>query len=278
MKANSKFKSSVFSLLFSDPDVLRELYCAIKGVSLPDDLPVVINTLEDALFMDQVNDISFEIGGRLVVLVEHQSTINPNMAIRLLAYIGRVYEKIVEGRSIYSKKQISIPQPEFFVLYNGADPFPDEETLKLSSLFMSVEPLGLPEKPSPVLELEVKVLNINEGRNEGIAKKCLHLSHYSAFTAKVRELRNAGGSLAEAMKEAVNYCLSHDILKEFLEKQATEVHSMLIAEWDMDEALAVRYEEGCEEERKKWQGVVAEKDTALAEKDALIAELRAKLP
>ena len=73
MKANTKYKNSVFSFLFSDPDVLRELYCALKGVSLPKDIPVVINTLEDVLFMDRINDISFEIGGRLVVLVEHQS-------------------------------------------------------------------------------------------------------------------------------------------------------------------------------------------------------------
>ena len=198
MKANTKFKNSVFSLLFSDPDVLRELYCALKGLTLPDDVPVVINTLEDALFMDQVNDISFEIGGRLVVLIEHQSTINPNMALRLLMYIGRIYEKIIKDKNIYSKKQIYIPQPEFFVLYNGADPFPDESLFKLSDLFMDVEPLGLPEKANPVLELEVKVLNINEGKNENIVKKCRFLSQYSVFTAKVREYKNSGYNLQEA--------------------------------------------------------------------------------
>ena len=43
-------------------------------------------------------------------------------------------------------------------------------------------------------------------------------------------------------------------------------------------ALGHARREGEKAERKKWQGVVAEKDTALAEKDALIAELRAKLP
>jgi hypothetical protein len=46
--------------------------------------------------MDKVNDISFEIGGKLVVLIEHQSTINPNMPFRLLMYISRVYEKIMK--------------------------------------------------------------------------------------------------------------------------------------------------------------------------------------
>jgi len=67
MHANVKYKDSVFSLLFSDPDLLRELYCALTGVDLPKDTPVVINTLQDVLFMDRINDISFEIGGKLIV-------------------------------------------------------------------------------------------------------------------------------------------------------------------------------------------------------------------
>ena len=32
MNANIRYKNSVFSLLFSDPDALRELYGAIEGV------------------------------------------------------------------------------------------------------------------------------------------------------------------------------------------------------------------------------------------------------
>jgi len=35
MGANTKYKNSVFSFLFSDPDLLRELYCALEGVNLP---------------------------------------------------------------------------------------------------------------------------------------------------------------------------------------------------------------------------------------------------
>ena len=63
--------------------MLRELYCALNGISLPPDAPVSINTLDNVLFMGFVNDISFQID-ELVVLIEHQSTINPNMALRLL--------------------------------------------------------------------------------------------------------------------------------------------------------------------------------------------------
>ena len=36
-----------------------------------------------------------------------------------------------------------------------------------------------------------------------------------------------------------------------MEKNATEVMNMLITEWKMEDALAVRYEEGLEDEREK---------------------------
>jgi len=247
MIVNNKFKNSVFTMLFSDPDLLRELYCALEGVSLPPDVPVTINTLENALFMGQINDVSFEIGGKLVVLVEHQSTINVNMALRLLMYAGRVYEKIIEGRNIYSSKRLSIPRPEFFVLYNGTDPFPDNEIYRLSDSFESLKELGLEEKDFLSLELVVRVVNINEGRNGAIASRCKKLAEYSAFVAKARAFVKEFGSREEAVKEAVKYCKKHGILKGFLKLHAAEVLGMLFTEWNLDDAIAVAREEALED-------------------------------
>ena len=251
MPANAKYKDSVFSLLFSDPDLLRELYCALEGVTLPIDTPVTINTLNDVLFMDRINDISFEIGGKLVILIEHQSTINPNIPLRMLMYIARVYEKMIGDRNIYASKRISVPFAEFFVLYNGTAPCPDEQILKLTDLYEKPYSLGLLAKESPALELVVKVININHGRNAAIAGKCKALAWYSAFIAKVRELEKEYGDRTAAVKRAVVYCRDHDILKEFLEKYGTEVLNMLMTEWRMEDALAVRYEEGLEEGLEK---------------------------
>ena len=236
-------------MLFSDPALLRELYCALEGVSLPPDAPVSINTLEDVLFMDLINDISFEIDGKLVVLIEHQSTVNPNMALRLLMYIARIYEKIVEGKNVYSSKELSIPRPEFFVLYNGTKPYPDEQTLRLSDAFEKLKGLGLPEKDFPALELVVKVININEGRNREIAERCKKLSEYSAFVAKARVFEKELGNREEAIKEVVKYCEKHDILREFMKQHGTEVLSMLYTEFKFDDFLAVRCEEAWEDGR-----------------------------
>jgi hypothetical protein len=43
---NIRYKDSVFSFLFSDPDVLRELYGALEGIALDPSAPITINTLK----------------------------------------------------------------------------------------------------------------------------------------------------------------------------------------------------------------------------------------
>ncbi len=238
MSVNNKYKNSAFVTMLSKPDVLRELYCALNGVSLPPDTPIEINTLENVLYMDFNNDISFEIGGKLVILIEHQSTINPNMALRLLLYVTRILEKKTQGRTLYSKRRLAIPSPEFFVLYNGTDPFPDNAVLRLSDLFEKPEDLGLPEKTRPFLELEVRIININEGRNAEIVNRCKKLAEYSFFVDKVRQLKKELGNLEEAMKKAIKYCEKHDIMKEYLEIYGSEVLNMLLEEWYMEDAIS----------------------------------------
>jgi len=49
------------------------------------------------------------------------------------------------------------------------------------------------------------------------------------------------------------------------------------ARHDEAQAMSNARKKGEESERKKWQGVVAEKDTALAEQAALIAKLQAQV-
>ena len=137
MDANRKYKDTLFSKLFSNPSRLREIYNALADTDYNDDTPIEINTLEDAFFNDLKNDVSFIIGGKSVVLVEHQSTPSKNMPLRFLLYIARLYEKITDDRTLYREKLLKIPTPEFIVLYNGIKPFPAEMTLKLSDAYMA---------------------------------------------------------------------------------------------------------------------------------------------
>jgi hypothetical protein len=249
MGINAKYKDSLFSFLFSDPDALRELYSAIEGVPLDPALPITINTLSGVLYMARYNDISFTIGNKLVILIEHQSTINPNMPLRLLLYIARVYEQILEEGNkgnLYREKLIRIPFPEFIVLYNGTKPYPDQVTLKLSDAFEAIGGLTGGRAAAPELELTVRIYNINQGHNEEIARRSGRLEGYSAFIGKVREYRETMPP-EEAMKAAVEYCIAHKILSAFLTKHSSEVINMLLTEWNWDDAREVWQEEAREE-------------------------------
>ncbi|MDR2477573.1 MAG: Rpn family recombination-promoting nuclease/putative transposase [Treponema sp.] len=269
VSVNREHKSSVFSFVFGHEDTLRELYSALKGVHLPLDLPLKIDTLEDALFKTKINDISFEIGDKLVVLIEHQSTINPNMPVRLLSYIARIYEKILSGKKnakLYGKKGLSLPRPEFIILYNGLDSCPDTMTIRLSESFADVASLGLPKDAPPDLELVARVYNINKGHNQAIVQRSEKLNGYAAFIAKVRDCeaellggKKRGGFSKEdraniekaAMEKAVKWSITHNILKDFMETHGTEVINMLFDEWKLEEALVVEREEGRAEGREE---------------------------
>jgi hypothetical protein len=244
MGVNREYKNSVFSWLFSEPETLRELYGALAGVSVDPAVPVTINTLEGVLFKARMNDISFEIGHRLVILLEHQSTINENMPLRILLYIARIYEGITGKRDIYRERRIALPFPEFIVLYNGTAPCPEEGLLKLSDAYVNPGELGLGGGDFLPLEVKVKVYNINRGHNEGILKRSRTLEAYSSFIAAVREHEGEVKNREEAMELAVKECIGKGILREFLERHGTEVINMLMTEWDWDEAFAVQREEG----------------------------------
>ncbi|GHU15326.1 hypothetical protein FACS1894163_01640 [Spirochaetia bacterium] len=258
MGVNRTYKDSVFSWLFSEPAVLRELYGAIEGVTLPQDVPININTLESVLFKGQMNDISFVIADTLVVLIEHQSTINENMPLRLLLYLAEIYKKITGDEDLYREKRISLPRPELIVLYNGTKPYDDEKILRLSNSFKDASFLSPGLKAAPELEVIAKVYNINQGRNESILRKCKTLDWYSAFIAKVREYKVETGDDTAAMKRAVKYCIEHEILKDFLKDHSTEVINMLLDEWNWDIALKVHREEAREEGREEGQNAVLE--------------------
>ena len=88
--------------------------------------------VENALYLNFQNDISFGVNGKVLVLTEHQSTINRNMPLRSLLYIGRTYEQLVPVRERYRKEMVKLPMPEFYTFYNGTEKLKqqDAKTLK----------------------------------------------------------------------------------------------------------------------------------------------------
>ena len=236
LPANRTYKDSLFSLYLSDPQRLIEVYNAIADTDYPPDTPVQMNTLEDVLFKNQINDLSFELDNQMVVLIEHQSTVNENMALRLFLYCARVYEKILKRRALYKKKRVMLSVPRFIVLYNGKEDYPEHGEQYLSESYKV-------KQENLALELKVDIYNINYEKAPEIIARSKSLNDYSLFVHTVKMGVQEGRTFDEAVEDAVVYCIRNDIMKEFLELHGSEVSNMLLSEWNMDEALEVTQEE-----------------------------------
>ena len=243
MNTNKNYKDSVFTKLFSNKKELLNLYNAIKDTNYNiNDTDINIITLENILFMDRKNDLCFTINDKLVVLIEHQSSINNNMPLRFLFYITREYEKIIDDKNIYKSNLIKIPTPEFIVLYNGKNEYPKSNKLYLSDAFYYKDNLNL--------ELVVDVININYDVHNIILDKSNTLNGYSYFVYLVREYQKQFKTKIEksdlleySIKKAIETCIEKNILNDFLKSNGSEVINMLSVEFNLDVAKEVWKEE-----------------------------------
>ena len=241
VKTNREYKSSMLIQLLSKKENLLETYGALKNKTFSKDTEVLITTLSDALFMERMNDISFVIEDKIVVLIEQQSTVNYNMPIRAAIYLGRIYEKLLKEESIYQEKKIPLPKPEIIVLYNGKDKMPEQQELRLSDAFKD-----FCDGEIPNMECIVKIININKGFNEELANRSETLKGYESFVYFVRE-HEKSMSRSLAIQKAVDDCMRQDILRDFLRDNASEVRNMLFTEWNWDTAKRVWQEEARED-------------------------------
>jgi len=232
---NRKYKDSVFVDLFSEDEKAKEnflsLYNALHGTELTDIEQLKNIRLDQVLYMSFYNDVSYLVDNKIIVLAEHQSTINPNMPLRCLEYISRLYETLFESKEKYSRKLLPIPRPEFYVFYNGEETFPCDKTLKLSDAFIE-------KTEDTSLELTVKVININHQNRHPVLENCQTMQEYSIFVETVRKWKEIDPQ--NGFQKAVEECIENNILRDYLKRKTKEVLNMLLAEYDYETDIAVQ--------------------------------------
>lgn len=218
------------------PEHAADLYRALEhGENVrPED--IAFTTLEGVLFLARRNDMAFTAKKKVLVIGEHQSTLNLNMPLRSAIYYGRTMERLVPQRDIYKSKRILIPTPEFYVFYNGTQKQPAERILKLSDAFLE-------KTDSPMLQLKVRMININPSAGHPILQKSRSLYEYSFFIQRIRECMKNGLTRGNAIKHAMNQCLAEGIMTDFIQDYGSEVTNMLFGEFNLEDAMEVWKEE-----------------------------------
>lgn len=251
-KENVQCKNSVFVDLFYEDESAEAndiaLYNALHDEPLPPGTTIEKIRVDNKLYMNFKNDVSFGIGGKILVFGEHQSTVNENMPLRSLLYLGRAYEQMVPVQDRYRRKLIKIPKPEIYTFYNGKEKWEKEKILKLSDAFMV-------QDEESAVELKVKMININPEENHEVLERCRVLKEYSIFVDTIRKYQNLGEE--ESYRKAIEECIEKDVLAEYLRKKGSEVVNMLMSEYNYEQDIKVQREEAFEEGQKLGQKCMA---------------------
>lgn len=215
------------------------LYNALNDSHYTDESELYINTLDDLIYISVKNDVSFIIGNYMN-LYEHQSSFCPNMPVRGLIYLTRLYKAYIDmnGLNIYGTKLIKLPKPRYIIFYNGTEEHEDVEELRLSDAF---------DGDGSCLELVATMYNINYGHNQELMEQCRMLSDYAYFVSRVRNYNDEGYSVEKAVDLACTECIEKNVLREFLLKNRSEVVSMFLVDYKPSLQRKMDREEGREE-------------------------------
>ena len=219
-----KIKDSIFTNLFQDKKYLIRLYKTLH----PEDSDVTEDdikdvTLKHVLVDADYNDLGFSVGGRLVIMVESQSTWTLNIIIRALMYLIQTYHDFFKRtkQNLYGSKKVDMPKPELYVICTGEKPKNPPDTISLSKDFFDGERIAV--------DAEIKVL-YQEDENSIIGQ-------YIIFCKVYNEQRKKYGQTKKAVTETIRICKNRNVLKEYLENKEQEVVDIMMTLFDDEQVL-----------------------------------------
>ena len=226
-------KDSVFTSLFREPKYLLQLYQALH----PEDLEATEDSIKNVtitnVLLDQYyNDVGFQIGEKLIILVEQQSSWSINIVVRCLLYLAQTYQEYFEStkQNVYGSKKLELPRPELYVIFTG------NRKTRPEYLYLSKEFFGGDDSV-----LDVKVKMIYDGKEGDI------INQYVAFTKIYNEQVKLHGRTREAVLETIRICKDQNVLSEYLSGREKEVVDIMMTLFN-EEYILKTYVESREKE------------------------------
>ena len=241
-KVNKKYKDRVFKFIFGRNKAWAlSLYNAVNGSNYTDPDALEFNTIDEILYIGMQNDVSFLLFFVLSIW-EHQSTFNPNVTIRMFLYAAQLYDKYMTEHNCYrySKNLIKLPRPKCICFYNGIEDQPEKMILKLSDAFKQ----DGEEVVDSDIEVTVRMLNINYGKNKALMEACKPLMEYSWLVENIRQNNKILKNIEKAVDKALDEMPDDFVIKKFLLMNKAEVKGMFLTEYDEKKILDQERQEG----------------------------------
>jgi len=218
-----------------------DLYNVLNGTNYTDPDALELNTIENVIYIKMYNDVSFLVDSQMT-LYEQQSETNSNMPLRGLFYFAQLYQKHLSKKdlNLHRSSLIKIPNPRFIVFYNGDTKREERYKLRLSDAFEIKDSSG-------DFEWTSDVININQGTNETLVKKCKPLYDYVRLVGRISDNKKDGMKIGQAVREAVDWSIKENFLEGFVREQKEEIIAMCLTEYDEESAIRGWKQDGIEE-------------------------------
>lgn len=249
-KPQPKYRDRLFIAIFGK-DTERskhwrlDLYNVLNGTNYTDPNALELNTIENVIYIKMYNDVSFLVDSQMT-LYEQQSETNANMPLRGFFYFAQLYQKHLSKKdlNLHRSSLIKIPNPRFIVFYNGDTKREERYKLRLSDAFEL-------EDKSGDFEWTADVININQGSNETLVKKCKPMYDYIRLVGRISDNKKAGMKIEQAVREAVDWAIKENFLEGFVHEQKEEIIAMCLTEYDEESAIRGWKQDGIEMGRKE---------------------------
>ena len=270
VSAKRNAKDSVFCHLFSKLEYLKQLYLALH----PDDLSLTEEdfktlTLQSHLTNELYNDLAFIAKDKVLILLEAQSTWSMNIIVRMVMYLAALWQKYIRHsrQSLYGTKVLSLPIPEFYVVYTGKrKEHPREITLR-NDILDGIE---------AGIDLRVRVL-YGDDEDNILNQYIMFCKTWDEQSGKVKY-----GKTLKAVEETIRICIENNVLKDYLIREREEVIDIMEKLWSQEQILldyvesekreaAAKAAEEARAEARAEAAKAAEEAAAEAEKEFKIA-------
>ena len=92
---------------------------------------------------------------------------------------------------------------------------------------------------------------VNYSEHRALLNQCYELCCYSIFVQKTREYYAESQNLTQAIRQAIAYCKTHDLMADYFAENEKEVFDMVNYKWDQKRALEIAKEDGVAEGLEK---------------------------
>ena len=214
-------KDSVFIDMFDRPAYRLQLFQTLHPEMTDitaDDIETI--TLKQVITNHQYNDLAFLVKDRLMVFVESQSSWSNNILIRILLYLADTIQAYLHDQEwdIHDQKKLTLPVPEFYVIYTGIQPVPEKISLRKDFF----------GKADCAIDLEARVFT---AETDDI------IGQYIIFCRVLNDQVRKHGRTREAAAETIRICTDRGVLKDYLKEREKEVVDIMIMLFDQEYAV-----------------------------------------